>query len=314
MDRLTAAQVFKEIAERGSMIAAADALDMSRAMVTRYLAEMEEWCGARLLHRTTRRISLTAAGEMTLARCREMLALAAGMAAAGDPETPHGLLRIASSHSLAQTALAGAVAAFLRRYPRTAIDLQVDNRAVNLVEQRIDLAIRITNGLEANMIARRLGDCDSVVVAAPSYLAERPAPQQPAELAQHNCLTYSYFGKSVWRFDPVGQPAGGDGGGALQVPVGGNLSANESMALLAATVEGAGVALQPRFAAAPLLASGQLVELLPAWRPQRMGIYGIYTSREHMPPALRAMLDHLLDWFAHDPAWLAASIPIMEKT
>lgn len=312
MDRLTAAQVFKEIAERGSMIAAADALDMSRAMVTRYLAEMEAWCGARLLHRTTRRVSLTAAGELTLARCREMLALAADMNAAGDPGTPHGLLRIASSHSLAQTALAGAVADFLRRYPRTAIDLQVDNRAVNLVEQRIDLAIRITNGLEPNMIARRLGDCDSVVVAAPSYLAERPAPLHPAELAQHNCLTYSYFGKSVWRFEPGRRE--GEGEAALQVPVSGNLSANESMALLAATAEGAGVALQPRFAAAPLLRSGQLVELLPAWRPQQMGIYGIYTSREHMPPALRAMLDHLLDWFAHDPAWLAASIPIMETT
>jgi DNA-binding transcriptional LysR family regulator len=314
MDRLTAAQVFKEIAERGSMIAAADALDMSRAMVTRYLGEMEAWCGARLLHRTTRRVSLTAAGEVTLARCREMLALAEGMNAAGDPDALHGLLRLASSHSLAQTALAGAVAAFLRRYPRTAIDLQVDNRAVNLVEQRIDLAIRITNGLEPNMIARRLGDCDSVVVAAPSYLAERPAPQEPAGLAQHNCLTYSYFGKSVWRFEPAGGPRDGEGGATLQVPVSGNLSANESMALLAATVEGAGVALQPRFAAAPLLASGRLVELLPAWRPQRMGIYGIYTSREHMPPALRAMLDHLLDWFARDPVWLAASIPIMEKT
>ena len=321
MDRLTAAQVFKEIAERGSMIAAADALDMSRAMVTRYLAEMEQWCGARLLHRTTRRVSLTAAGEVTLARCREMLALAEGMNTAADPDTPHGLLRLASSHSLAQTALAGAVAAFLRRYPRTAIDLQVDNRAVNLVEQRIDLAIRITNGLEPNLIARRLGDCDSVVVAAPSYLVEHPAPRHPAGLAQHNCLTYSYFGKSVWRFAPQpGQAAGtrggeaGEGSGALQVPVGGNLSANESMALLAATVEGAGVALQPRFAAAPLLASGRLVELLPAWRPQQMGIYGIYTSREHMPPALRAMLDHLLDWFAHDPVWLAASIPIMETT
>lgn len=314
MDRLTAAQVFKEIAERGSMIAAADALDMSRAMVTRYLAEMEEWCGARLLHRTTRRVSLTAAGELTLARCREMLALAADMHAAGDPDAPHGLLRIASSHSLAQTALAGAVADFLRRYPRTAIDLQVDNRAVNLVEQRIDLAIRITNGLEPNMIARRLGDCDSVVVAAPSYLAEHPAPQHPGQLAQHNCLTYSYFGKSVWRFGPGRGEGEGEGEAALQVPVSGNLSANESMALLAATAEGAGVALQPRFAAAPLLRSGQLVELLPAWRPQQMGIYGIYASREHMPPALRAMLDHLLNWFAHDPAWLAASIPIREKT
>ncbi|CAN7191604.1 LysR family transcriptional regulator [Pseudoduganella sp. LjRoot289] len=306
MDRLTAAQVFKEIAERGSMIAAAEALDMSRAMVTRYLAEMEQWCGARLLHRTTRRVSLTAAGEVALARCGEMLALAAGMHAAGDPEAPHGLLRIASSHSLAQMALAGAMADFLRRYPRTAIDLQVDNRAVNLVEQRIDLAIRITNGLEPGMIARRLGDCDSVVVAAPSYLERHAVPQAPADLAVHNCLTYSYFGKTMWRFQ-AGQGEKEEEGNALQIPVSGNLSANESMALLSATVEGAGVALQPLFAAAPLLRAGQLVELLPAWRPQRMGIYGIYTSREHMPPALRAMLDHLVDWFAHDPAWRAAA-------
>ena len=313
MDRLTAAQVFKEIAERGSMIAAAEALDMSRAMVTRYLAEMEQWCGARLLHRTTRRVSLTAAGELTLARCRDMLGLAAGMAAAaGDPETPQGLLRIASSHSLAQTALAAAIPAFLRRHPRAAIDLQVDNRAVNLVEQRIDLAIRITNGLEPGLIARRLGDCESVVVAAPSYLAERPAPAEPAGLAAHNCLTYSYFGKSVWRFDAPGEGEGGQ----LHVPVAGNLSANESMALLAATAEGAGVSLQPRFAAAPLLASGRLVALLPAWRPQCMGIYGVYTSREHMPPVLRAMLEHLAAWFAQDPAWQAsgrrAAIPFIK--
>ncbi|SFV06977.1 LysR family transcriptional regulator [Pseudoduganella namucuonensis] len=301
MDRLTAAKVFREIAERGSMIAAAEALDMSRAMVTRYLAEMEEWCGVRLLHRTTRRVSLTAAGEQTLARCREMLAMADDMVAAGqaDPLAPHGLLRVASSHSLAQTALAGAVAAFLLRHPRVSIDLQVDNRAVNLVEQRIDLAVRITNELDPGLIARRLGDCDSVVVAAPAYLERRGAPRTAAELAGHNCLTYSYFGKSVWRFAWEGE--------SVQVPVGGNLSANESMALLAAAVEGAGVALQPRFAAAPLLADGKLVELLPDHRPQQMGIYGIYSSREHMPPALRAMLDHLLDWFASDPGWLSAS-------
>lgn len=296
MDRITAVRVFIEIAERSSMVAAAEVLDMSRAMVTRYLAEMEAWAGARLLHRTTRRVSLTPAGMVTLERCRQMLSLADAMpSTGGDAGTPRGLLRIASSHSLAQTALAAAVASFLRRHAGVAIELEVDNRAVNLVEQRIDLAIRITNALGPNVIARRLADCDSVVCAAPSYLAARGSPADVADLERHNCLTYSYFGKSVWEFTR--------GGEALAVPVGGNLSANESMALLSATVEGVGISLQPRFAAAPLIAAGQLVELLPEAVPQQMGVYGIYLSREHMPPTLRALLDHLVDWFGAGANW-----------
>jgi DNA-binding transcriptional LysR family regulator len=307
MDRLTAARVFMEIADRGSMIAAADALDMSRAMVTRYLAEMEEWCGVRLLHRTTRRISLTAAGEVTLQRCREMLAVADDMAAVGQsgPQAPHGLLRLATSHSLAQTALAAAIAAFLLKYPKVSIDMQVDNRAVNLVEQRIDLAIRITNELDPGLIARRLGDCDSVIVASPAYLQRSGTPRTPDDLARHNCLTYSYFGKTFWRFEQDGE--------GLQAAVGGNWSANESMALLAAAVEGAGIAMQPAFAAAPLIAQGKLTALLPGYRPQQLGIYGLYSSRDHMPPALRAMLDHLLDWFATAPEWRRTGIPFIEK-
>jgi len=300
MDRITAAQVFVAIAERGSMVAASEALDMSRAMVTRYLAEMEQWAGARLLHRTTRRLSLTDAGDATLARCRQMLEVAGAMAVAAPEggDTPQGLLRITCSQSLAQTALAGAVTAYLQRYPRAAVDLQMENRAVNLVEQRIDLAIRITNALEPNLIARQLASCASVVCAAPSYLAAHGTPRRVEDLALHNCLTYNYFGKSLWQFTHQGE--------VLTVPVSGRLSANESLVLLVATAAGAGIAMQPRYSAAPLIASGQLVELLPAYAPQDMGIYGIYTSRQHMSPLLRTMLDFLLEWFARDPQWLAA--------
>lgn len=301
MDRITAATVFVSIVERGSMIAAANALDMSRAMVTRYLAEMEEWAGARLLHRSTRRLSLTDAGDVTLARCRQMLQLAAAIEAAppDEPGMPSGLLRVSSSQSLAQAALALLVPAYLQRYPRTAVDLQINNRAINLVEERIDLALRITNALDPNLIARRLGSCDSVVCAAPAYLAAHGTPRRAEDLSEHNCLTYSYFGKSLWQFTREGV--------ALAVPVGGNLSANEDMVLLSAAMEGAGIALQPRYSAAPLIAAGRLVALLPECVPQRMGIYGIYTSRQYMAPALRAMLDFLLDWFAHDPRWQAAA-------
>jgi len=306
MDRITSATVFVTIAERGSLAGAAEALDMSRAMVTRYLAEMEEWAGARLLHRTTRRLSLTSAGEVTLSRCRELLTLAGEVATAGEPGAgePRGLLRVACSQFLSQTALAGAMVGFLRCYPQARVDLQVDNRAVNLVEQRIDLAIRITNALEPGLIARQLGECRSLLCAAPSYIAEHGMPSEPQDLARHNCLTYSYFGKSTWQFTRDGaQPAMA----AVDVPVGGNLSANESMALLAAAGKGAGIAMQPRFAAQPLIEAGELVEVLPEWQPQTLGIHAIYTSRQHMPPVLRAMLDYLADWFATDPGWLSAA-------
>ncbi len=293
MDRIKAAEVFVAIVERGSLSAAAEGLDMSRAMVTRYLAEMEAWSGARLLHRTTRRIGLTPAGEATLARCRQMLDIATQMAMPDGPEadTPRGLLRIACAQSLAQQVLSAAVTAYLRRYPQTAVDLVVDNRTVNLVEERIDLAVRITNDLDPNLIARPLGTCESVVVAAPSYLAAHGTPRRLEDLATHNCLTYSYFGKSLWKFTEAKSGAPAD------VPVGGNLSANESMALLAAVKEGAGIALQPVFAAAPLIASGQIVRVLPDYVPQVLGIHGVYSSRRQMPAALRAMLDFLVDWF-----------------
>jgi DNA-binding transcriptional LysR family regulator len=297
MDRLTAAEVFVCIAERGSMTAAADVMDMSRAMVTRYLSQMEQWAGARLLHRTTRRISLTEAGEETLARCRRMLEVAAGMAVAPGPGAaePRGLLRLACAHSLAQDVLAGAVADYLRRYPLASIDLHVGARPVNLVEERIDLAIRITNDLDPNLIARPLGHCASVICASPAYLAAHGTPRHALELASHNCLTYSYFGKSLWEFDHVG--------GRIAVPVSGNLSANEPQVLLTAAAEGAGIVMQPVYSAGALIASGRLVALLPDFVPQGLGVHGLYSSRRQMPASLRVMLDFLVERFADPAHW-----------
>lgn len=300
MDRVTAAEVFVCIAERRSMTAAADALGMSRAMVTRYLAQMEQWAGARLLHRTTRRLSLTEAGEESLARCRRMLEVAGEMATAtiAGADVPRGLLRVACAQSLAQTMLAAAVTEFLRRHPLTAIDLHIDARPVNLVEERIDLAIRITNDLDPNLIARPLGRCASVVCAAPAYLAAHGAPHSAQELGAHNCLTYSYFGKSLWEFEHRGE--------RIAVPVSGTLSANESHVLLAAALEGAGIVMQPAYSVAPLIEQGRLVALLPDFAPQSMGVHGIYGSRRQMPAALRALLDFLVERFADPAHWLAA--------
>jgi DNA-binding transcriptional LysR family regulator len=303
MDRITAAQVFVVIAEQGSMTAASSTLDMSRAMVTRYLAQMEHWAEARLFHRSTRRLSLTDAGEIVLERCRNLLQLAGDVPVAGmfDDSGPRGLLRVSCSPSLGQAAIAEAVVAFLLQCPEVRIDLQMTNVAVNLVEDRIDLAIRITNALEPNLIARKLADCASVVCASPQYLAKYGTPARLEELSEHNCVAFSNFGKNLWYFTRAGA--------TVAIPVGGNLSANDPLVLLAATRAGAGIALQPRHSAAPIIARSELVELLPEFAPQMMGIYGIYASRQHMPAALRAFLDFLVDWFAARPDWQEAARP-----
>ncbi|QNF15564.1 LysR family transcriptional regulator [Aeromonas jandaei] len=297
MDRLTALRVFVSVVEQGSLSGAGEKLDMSRAMVSRYLAELESWMGARLLHRTTRRLSLTGPGEEALNRARAMLALGEEMeqiAVKGD-DAPKGQLRITSSYSLSEALLVGASNDYLAQYPGTAIDILLLDRTVNLVEERIDLAVRITNDLDPNLVARRLGTCHSVVCASPAYLANHPAPQKVQDLALHNCLTYTYFGKSLWEFNGPDGPE--------SVPVSGNLSANISNLLLEATLGGAGISLQPRYSAQPYLERGELVPLLTQWQPKRLGVYGVYATRKQMSPLLRSFLDFLLARMAADPLW-----------
>jgi DNA-binding transcriptional LysR family regulator len=297
MDRLMATRVFVEVVERGSQTAAAEALEMSRAMVSRYLGELEAWVGARLLHRTTRKLSLTGAGEQLLGQCREMLAMAEAMQSVSrtDEAAPRGTLRIACSQSLAQAWLVHALDDFIRLYPQVSVDLLVGSQAVNLVEARIDLALRITNQLDPNLIARPLAVCRSVVCATPAYLAKHGTPLRPEDLAQHNCLSYAYFGRSIWEFTRAGEPHA--------VAVSGNLSANESMVLLEAVLADTGISLQPRYSVSAQLRSGTLVQLLPDYEPQQLGIHALYGTRRQMPPALRALLDFLIERLADRPDW-----------
>ena len=297
MDRLNAMRVFVTVVDLGSQSAAADHLDLSRPVVSRYLAELEAWVGARLLHRTTRKLSLTAAGNETLPRCRQMLELSEDMqtavGSAGD--TPRGLLRISVSTSFGQSQLAAAVTDYVRLNPGVTIDLQMLDRTVNLVDERIDLAIRTSRELDPSLIARQLTVCRSVLCASPAYLREHPAPRRVDDLSQHNCLTHSYFGKSLWHFTCDGEE--------LSVPVQGNISANEASTLLSATLSGAGVSLLPSYQAGGHVQRGDLVRLLPDAEPRVMNIYAVYASRKHMPAALRSMLDFLAQRFTPEPAW-----------
>ena len=290
-------RVFVTVVDLGSQSAAADHLDLSRPVVSRYLAELEDWVGARLLHRTTRKLSLTAAGSETLPRCRQLLELSCDMqAAVSEPDdAPRGLLRLSVSTSFGQAQLAEAIAEYVKRYPLVTIDLQMLDRTVNLVDERIDLAIRTSNDLDPNLIARRLTVCRSVVCAAPAYLRDNPPPQRVEDLSRHNCLTHSYFGKSLWHFEENAEP--------VSVPVQGNISANEALTLERATLAGVGIAMLPTYLVANALRSGTLVRLLPEAKPRELNLNAVYTSRKHMPAALRSLLDFLVQRFPEEPLW-----------
>lgn len=289
MDRLTAMQVFAEVAQLGSFTAAGDKLDMSRPMVTRYVDELEQWLGVRLLQRSTRKVTLTDAGLACLARCQQMLELAAEVRADASQRDGQvrGVLRVAASTSFGLAVLGGLMAEFSERHPQLRIDLQLGDRAVNLIEERIDLAIRITNEPDPGLVGRRLCDCRSLAVAAPAYLARHGVPGHPMDLENHRCLSYSNFGRSEWRFR--------QGEEEQRVRVSGAISANEASALLCAAAAGGGIALQPSYLAAPYVHRGELVALLPDWQPQLMGIHALYPSRRLLPLALRSLLDFLVE-------------------
>lgn len=290
-------RVFVTVVDLGSQSAAADHLDLSRPVVSRYLAELEDWVGARLLHRTTRKLSLTAAGSETLPRCRHLLELSDDLkAAVSQPDdAPRGALRLSVSTSFGQAQLAQAMADYVKRYPLVSIDLQMLDRTVNLVDERIDLAIRTSNDLDPNLIARPLTVCRSVICASPAYLQEHPQPYTVDDLARHNCLTHSYFSKSLWHFE--------EGGEQVSVPVHGTLSANEAGTLLRLTLAGAGISMLPSYQAADFIRSGELIRLLPHAEPRQVNIYAVYASRKHMPSALRSLLDFLVQRFPPVPAW-----------
>src|SRR5438045_2339140 len=207
MDRITAMQVFAEVADRASLTEAARALDISRAMVSRYLESIERWLGVRLLHRTTRRVSLTDAGQEALQRCRQMLELTRDVqsVAGARHAAPGGKLRITTSTSFAAAYLADVVTDFVSRYPQTLVELIALERTVNLVEERIDLAVRIGNVLDDSLIAHKLGVCRSVVCASPAYIKASGTPNVPDDLRGHRCITHDYAGRIEFRLRQNGQ-------------------------------------------------------------------------------------------------------------
>lgn len=299
MDLFMAMKVFVKVAEGGSFSAAARALDMSNPSVTRHVADLEAHLHARLFNRSTRRLSLTDTGSAYLERARQLLqdledaAMAAGAGAA----TPVGTLRVNAPVSFAVNYLARALPEYTQRYPQVQLDLTLSDRAVDLVEEGYDIAIRIMRLQDhATLVARQVGTARSLVCAAPSYLRRHGTPKTPEELARHQCLAYTYLAtRDEWQFSKDGR--------VHKVKIRGGLVANNGDLLREAAVAGMGVILQPSFIVGDAVRQKKLVPLLPDYEIGTLPIYALYPSRKHLSAKVRTFVDFLVERFGGHPDW-----------
>ena len=299
MENLADIAVFVRVVERGSFTVAAGDLRLSRAVVSKYLSRLEERLGARLLNRTTRRLSLTEAGAALFEASRGALERIeeAEAAVAQLQSEPRGRLRVSAPMSFGILHLGPALAEFARRYPRLTLDVHLDDRYVNLVEEGVDVAVRIGILTDSSLVARKLATTRAVACASPGYLAEHGEPETPEDLANHNCLIYSYLSTAnIWRFTA---PDGRE----IPVAVNGTFRINNGMVLAEAAVAGHGILVSPSFYVAELLRSGRLKRILERYRSKELGIHAVYPQRGHVPPKVRAFVDFLAQRFGRKPDW-----------
>ncbi|MEY2633458.1 MAG: hypothetical protein RIR00_2112 [Pseudomonadota bacterium] len=288
MDKLDAMRQFVRVAELGSFAAAAAQLGVARSAVTRQVAQLESHLGSKLMLRSTRRLTLTAAGTAYLEKCRVILNLveAAETDIAAESLTPRGTIRIALPLSFGLSRLAPLLLDFAERYPEVGLDMDYSDRRLKLIDEGIDLAVRITRRLEPGDIARRLGSARMCLVAAPDYLARHGSPRQPQDLANHECLGYTAGGGPLpWQFDVAGQ--------MYSFTPQGRINAGNGDVLNAAVIRGMGIACQPDFIVAPALAAGQVQSLLDDFPQPELGIYALLPSNRHIPHRVRVLLDFL---------------------
>ncbi len=283
-------EIFVRVVQAKSFSAAARALDLSPSAVSKQIGRLEDRLGARLLNRTTRQLSLTEVGQAFFARAERIISdIAEAERAVGDLHTePRGLLRVNAPVAFGRLHVAPLLPKFLAAYPEISVDLTVNDRFVDLVEEGVDLALRIGELADSSLIAKRLAPNRRVVCAAPSYLAARGTPAEPADLRQHNCMTYTYrTNRHDWQLEKDGQ--------AEHVVVSGNLETNYAEVLMSAALAGSGIVLLPMWLAGPQLAAGELVEVLPDWRAPDSAIYAVYPHARHLSPKVRVFVDFLAE-------------------
>ncbi len=288
MDRLEAMKRFVRVAELGSFAAVAQQLGLARSIVTRQVAALEAHLGVKLMARSTRRLSLTSAGAAYLEKCRVILNLvdAAETDVAEERMAPRGNIRMSLPLSFGLKRLAPLLLEFAQSYPEVGLDMDYTDRRVNLIEEGIDLSIRITRKLDGSDVARRLGSGRMQVVAAADYLARHGRPQHPSELIHHQCLGYTSAGAvQSWQFMVAGK--------LESFAVRSRFQANNGEVLTEAAAQGLGISLQPDFILDGFLAAGRVEPILTTFPAPELGIYAILPSNRHLPQRVRVLMDFL---------------------
>ena len=299
MDRLAAIQVFAQVVEAGSFAKAADRLGLSTSAASRQVADLESHLQTRLLNRTTRRVSLTESGQQFYERAVQLMTdlAEAEQEASSAAVVPRGTIRLTTSVNFGVRHVAPAIAEFLERYPDVRFDVSLSDRVVDLVEEGLDLAIRIGAPVADNLVARKLGETRMVPCASPGYLAKHAAPKTPEDLAHHNCFTYEYVSpRHVWRFR--------DRSGAERaVRVAGRLHSNNGDLLAEVAARGTGIVFEPAFIVGPEVRAGRLVPLLQDFVPPPVPIYALYPSRKHLSAKVRRFVEFLIERFSSAQDW-----------
>lgn len=303
MDSLTDIVVFVRVVDDGSFTRAAERLKLSRSVVSKYVTRLEGRLGARLLNRTTRRLSLTEAGRIFYERSRRGLQdiEEAEAEVSRLQEKPRGVLRINSPMSFGILHIAPALPEFLAQHPEVSVEMNLDDRVVDVIEEGFDVSIRIMELPDSSLIARRLAPCRHVIVAAPSYLEKHGTPRTPEDLRDHNIISYSYQASAYdWHFISPDNKQ-------VSVPVSGSMQANNSLALREALLRGVGITRTPTFVVGKDVQDGHLLSILGNYRTLEVSIYLVYPQRHHLSPKVRAFVDFMADRISEPPYWDTAA-------
>jgi DNA-binding transcriptional LysR family regulator len=305
-DEILSMVCFARVVEAGSFTAAAEKLDLSKSVVSARVAQLEDRVGARLLNRTTRKLSLTAEGMAFYERCARLVNAAddASAEAEGPSEVPRGVLRVIAPAAFAQEHLAPPLATYLERHPQVRLELTLTDKLVDLADDGIDVAIRISPNVDRGVLsARKLASDRTVLCASPAYLARKGIPVAAEQLVQHDCLVYSLLRISdEWRFRAAGSRD------TFTVPIEGRFQAASLGVLHQAALAGMGICALPTSMVAEDLAMGRLRTVVETFAGLELGIFAVYPQTRHPPGKVRALVDVLVAYFKR-PRWGSSTLP-----
>lgn len=299
MDSLTDIAVFVQVVESGSFTVAAERLDISKSVVSKYVTRLEEQLGARLLNRTTRRLSLTEVGRVFYERSRAGLA---DIKEAKDEVSrlqsePRGTLRINAPMSFGILHIAPALPEFLKLYPDVTVDMNLEDKKVNVIGGGFDISVRISELPDSSLVARRLAPCRHTIVATPAYLERYGTPRKPEDLLDHNIITYRYQESSLeWHFKAPDNKL-------THVSVSGSMKMNNSLAIREALLGGAGITRTPTFVIGRDIQEGRLVKLFRDYEIFEMTIFLVYPQKRYLSPKVRAFIDFMAKRITETPYW-----------